>query len=124
MMVRPSHIATAGRMLMEGCIAEARKAIGLEQIILRVSTSSSSAIRLYEHAGFKSCGVVLTPCAWLMALAKVRYFDKVTMVLMPEASALFRLSGLFRAPIGQAVGLSFAGVTCVPLHPAPIHCMC
>ena len=83
MMVRPSHTARGlGRMLMEACIAEARKAIGLEQIILRVSTSSTSAIRLYEHAGFKSCGVVPHALRLVDGPGQVRYFDKMTMVLM------------------------------------------
>lgn len=83
MMVRPSHTGHGvGRMLMEACIAEARKAIGLEQIILRVSTSSSSAIRLYEHAGFKSCGIVPHALRLVDGPGQVRYFDKLTMVLM------------------------------------------
>lgn len=83
MMVRPSHTGHGvGRMLMEACIAEARKAIGLEQIILRVSTSSTSAIRLYEHAGFKSCGIVPHALRLVDGPGQVRYFDKLTMVLM------------------------------------------
>ena len=57
-------------------------AIGLEQIILRVSTSSSSAIRLYEHAGFKSCGIVPHALRLVDGPGQVRYFDKLTMVLM------------------------------------------
>ena len=83
MMVRPSHAARGiGRLLMVACIAEARKAMGLEQITLRVSTSSTSAIRLYEHAGFKSCGVVPHSLRLLDGPGQVRYFDKMTMVLM------------------------------------------
>lgn len=83
MMVRPSYTARGvGRQLMEACIAEARKAIGLEQIVLRVSTSSTSAIRLYEHAGFKSCGIVPHALRVVDGPGQVRYFDKMTMVLM------------------------------------------
>lgn len=83
MMVRPSHTAHGvGRQLMESCIIEARKAIGLEQLILRVSTSSTSAIRLYERAGFKSCGIVPHALRLVDGPGQVRYFDKMTMVLM------------------------------------------
>src|SRR3989344_6007435 len=65
MMVHPSHTGRGvGIQLVQAAIAEARQAIGLEQITLRVSTSSNSAIRLVEGPG------------------QVRYHDKLTMVLI------------------------------------------
>src|SRR3989344_3832432 len=65
MMAHPSHTGRGvGIQLVQAAIAEARQAIGLEQITLRVSTSSNSAIRLVEGPG------------------QVRYHDKLTMVLI------------------------------------------
>ncbi len=83
MMVRPSHTGLGlGDKLMTACIQEARKAIGLEQITLRVSTSSNAAIRLYERAGFQACGVVPHAIKLIDGPGQVRYFDKLTMVLI------------------------------------------
>jgi len=83
MMVSPSHMGSGlGDLLMTACIAEARKAIGLEQITLRVSTSSTAAIRLYERAGFQACGVVPHVIKLVDGPGQVRYFDKLTMVLI------------------------------------------
>lgn len=83
MMVHPRHTGLGiGLMLVNAAIAEARKAIGLEQIVLRVSTSSESAIRLYERAGFQACGVVPHAIKLVDAPGQVRYFDKLTMVLI------------------------------------------
>jgi len=83
MMVAPQHTGKGvGIMLIEALVTEARKAIGLEQITLRVSTSSVSAIRLYERAGFRGCGVLPHAIRLVDGPGQVRYFDKLTMVLI------------------------------------------
>ncbi len=83
MMVNPKATGKGvGLMLINAAIAEARKAIGLEQITLRVSTSSESAIRLYERAGFQACGVLPHAIKLVDGPGQVRYFDKLTMVLI------------------------------------------
>lgn len=83
MMVHPRCTGQGiGLMLVNAAITEARRAIGLEQIILRVSTSSESAIRLYERAGFQACGVVPHAIKLVEAPGQIRYHDKLTMVLM------------------------------------------
>jgi RimJ/RimL family protein N-acetyltransferase len=83
MMVHPSHTGRGvGLMLVEAAIAQARQAIGLEQIVLRVSTSSQSAIRLYERAGFQGCGVLPHALKFIDKNGHVSYFDKLTMVLI------------------------------------------
>ena len=83
MMVHPKHTGQGiGIMLINAAVAEARHAIGLEQIILRVSTSSESAIHLYERAGFKGCGVLPHAIKVVDAPGQARYFDKLTMVLI------------------------------------------
>ncbi|RZI83226.1 MAG: GNAT family N-acetyltransferase [Rubrivivax sp.] len=83
MMVSPSHMGSGlGERLMHACVEEARKAIGLEQITLRVSTSSTAAIRLYERVGFQACGVVPHAIKLIDGPGQVRYFDKLTMVMI------------------------------------------
>ena len=83
MMVHPEHAGKGvGRTLVHAAIAEARHAIGLEQVVLRVSTSSTSAIRLYERAGFQACGVHPHAIKLVDAPGQVRYYDKLTMVLV------------------------------------------
>jgi len=83
MMVHPRHTGCGiGLLLIEAAIAEAKQALGLEQIVLRVSTSSQSAIRLYERAGFQGCGVLPHAIKLSDANGQVRYFDKLTMVLI------------------------------------------
>jgi RimJ/RimL family protein N-acetyltransferase len=83
MMVHPEHAGKGvGSMLVKGAIAEAKHAIGLEQVVLRVSTSSASAIRLYERAGFQACGVHPHAIKLVDGPGQVRYFDKLTMVLI------------------------------------------
>ena len=83
MMVHPNATGKGiGLMLVNAAIAEARRAIGLEQITLRVSTSSESAIRLYERAGFQACGVLPHAIKLVDGPGQVRYFDKLTMVLI------------------------------------------
>ncbi len=83
MMVHPQHTGRGvGRMLVEAAIAEARQAIGLEQMVLRVSTSSQSAIKLYERAGFQACGVLPHALKLIEKNGQVSYVDKLTMVLI------------------------------------------
>ncbi|MBI5925569.1 MAG: GNAT family N-acetyltransferase [Aquabacterium sp.] len=83
MMVNPKATGKGiGLMLINAAIAEARRAIGLEQITLRVSTSSESAIRLYERAGFQACGVLPHAIKLVDGPGQIRYFDKLTMVLI------------------------------------------
>ena len=45
-----------GRQLIAACIAEARRADGLEMLTLSVTASNASALRLYERAGFVRYG--------------------------------------------------------------------
>lgn len=81
MMVSPRHTGQGiGLNLINAAIAQARQAIGLELITLRVSTSSESAIRLYERAGFQPCGVLPHAIKLVDGPGQVRYFDKLTMV--------------------------------------------
>lgn len=83
MMVHPRHTGKGiGIRLVEAAVAQARQAIGLELIVLRVSASSKSAIRLYERAGFQGCGVVPHAIKLIDAPGQIRYFDKLTMVLI------------------------------------------
>ena len=70
------------RSAVQAAIAEARQAIGLEQITLRVSTSSNSAIRLYERVGFQGCGVLPHAIKLVEGPGQVRYHDKLTMILI------------------------------------------
>jgi GNAT superfamily N-acetyltransferase len=82
MMVRPDHIGRGiGLGLLKAAIEEAREAIGLEQILLRVSTSSEGAIRLYKQVGFQACGVLPHAIKVYSPEGKARYFDKLQMVL-------------------------------------------
>jgi RimJ/RimL family protein N-acetyltransferase len=57
-------------------IGAARAQPGLEQLVLTVTDSNMAARRLYERAGFRSCGV--EPRAIRVGDA---YFDKNHMVL-------------------------------------------
>jgi ribosomal protein S18 acetylase RimI-like enzyme len=57
MMVRSDlHGRGVGRALLVECIAEARRAEGLEILTLSVTAGNLSAIRLYEQAGFVRYG--------------------------------------------------------------------
>lgn len=80
MVVHPAHAGQGiGAALLSGCLAEARRAHGLEMITLSVSTSSARAVRLYERAGFEPWG--LLPHALRVGDgAQARYFDKLYMV--------------------------------------------
>lgn len=83
MMVHPRHTGQGiGISLVQAAITEAQQAIGLEQIVLRVSTSSSSAIRLYERVGFQACGVLPHAIKLIEGPGQARYHDKLTMLLI------------------------------------------
>lgn len=83
MMVHPRHTGQGiGIKLVEAAVALARQAIGLEQIVLRVTASSEAAIRLYERAGFRGCGVLPHAIKLVDGPGQVRYYDKLTMILI------------------------------------------
>lgn len=83
MMVAPRHCGKGiGLSLMDECLRQARQAVGLELITLRVSTANESAVRLYERAGFSACGVVPKAVRLLDALGRPRYVDRLTMALL------------------------------------------
>jgi len=83
MMVSPKATGRGvGSMLLKAAIAEARQAIGLEQIVLQVSSANVQAIRLYERAGFQACGVRPHAIKLIDGPGQVRYFDRLTMVLI------------------------------------------
>jgi RimJ/RimL family protein N-acetyltransferase len=83
MMVHPSHTGRGiGLKLVQAAVAMAKQAVGLELITLRVSTSSTSAVRIYERSGFQGCGVVPHALKLIEGPGQVRYVDKLTMVLV------------------------------------------
>ena len=83
MMVRPSHTGQGiGLRLIEACLVQAREAQHLELLTLRVSTGNESAVRLYERAGFKPCGVVPHAVRLVDAMGKPHYTDRLTMALL------------------------------------------
>jgi ribosomal protein S18 acetylase RimI-like enzyme len=83
MMVSPKATGRGiGHALLTAAIAEARLAIGLEQITLQVSSANDQAVRLYERAGFQSCGVRPHAIKLTDGPGYVRYFDRLTMVLI------------------------------------------
>jgi ribosomal protein S18 acetylase RimI-like enzyme len=76
LMVRPEARARGiGALLLEACIAEARRA-GLELLTLSVTAENADAIRLYERHGFVAYGT-------LRRALKIgsRYHDKLHMAL-------------------------------------------
>ncbi|WP_295638118.1 GNAT family N-acetyltransferase [uncultured Methylibium sp.] len=81
LMVLPAHTGHGiGRALVAACIAEARRAQGLETILLSVTASSARVVQLYEQAGFTRYG--LLPRALRIADARgERYVDKAQMLL-------------------------------------------
>jgi ribosomal protein S18 acetylase RimI-like enzyme len=66
-----------GAALLAACITEARGSDGLEMLTLTVTAGNSSAIRLYEAAGFGRCGRLQRAIC-----VDGRYFDKDQMVLV------------------------------------------
>lgn len=80
MMVSPACTGQGiGLRLVEACLVQARQAQGLELITLRVGTANEAAVRLYERAGFKPCGVVPHAVRLVDAMGHVRYVDRLTM---------------------------------------------
>jgi ribosomal protein S18 acetylase RimI-like enzyme len=78
MMVRPeAQRQGTGRLLMNACIAQARRVHGLEMLTLSVTSTNVRAIRLYESVGFTRYGR-------LVHALKIgdRYHDKDLMVFM------------------------------------------
>ena len=45
-----------GRLLIDACIAEARRGVGVEMLTLSVTGSNAGAVRVYERAGFVRYG--------------------------------------------------------------------
>ncbi len=83
MMVSPRATGRGvGTLLLKSAIAEARQAIGLEQITLQVSSANGHAVRLYERAGFQACGVRPHAIKLIDGPGQVRYFDRLAMVLI------------------------------------------
>ncbi|WP_309625832.1 GNAT family protein [Methylibium sp.] len=70
-----------GRALVEGCIAEARRADRLQLITLSVTASSLRVVRLYERAGFVRYGL-LPRAVRLVDEHGERYHDKAQMMLV------------------------------------------
>lgn len=83
MMVHPRYTGQGiGVRLVESAIAQARQAISLEQIVVRVSMSSESAVRLYERVGFQRCGVLPHAIKLVDGSGQIRYVDKLTMLFV------------------------------------------
>jgi ribosomal protein S18 acetylase RimI-like enzyme len=81
MYVRESHTRLGIGRQLPVCLAQARRAQGLEMLTLTVTASNERAVQLYERAGFKVYG--LLPRAIRIEVGrKVQYFDKAHMVLM------------------------------------------
>ena len=81
MYVRERHTGRGiGRQLLTACIDLARRAEGLEMLVLTVTASNERTVRMYERAGFRMYG--LLPRAIRVETGpKVRYFDKAHMLL-------------------------------------------
>jgi ribosomal protein S18 acetylase RimI-like enzyme len=58
MVRRDERRAGVGRALLDACIAEARRADGLEMLTLTVTAGNLSAVHLYEVAGFTRYGTL------------------------------------------------------------------
>jgi RimJ/RimL family protein N-acetyltransferase len=83
MMVLPTHAGYGiGLKLVDTCLELARQAIGLELITLKVSTANPSAVKLYERAGFKPCGVVPHAVRLPGPSGSSVYIDRLTMALL------------------------------------------
>ena len=83
LMVSPLYTGQGtGLRLIQACLAQATQAQGLELITLRVSTANEAAVRLYERAGFKPCGVVPRAVRVVDTRGKAQYADRLTMALL------------------------------------------
>lgn len=76
MVRREERSAGLGRALLDACIAEARRAAGLEMLTLTVTASNQRAVRLYEGAGFVRYGTLVRAIR-----LDGRYLDKHLMAL-------------------------------------------
>jgi ribosomal protein S18 acetylase RimI-like enzyme len=77
MMVRPEARGRGvGRDLLDACVAEARRAPGLEMLTLTVTAGNAAAIALYESSGFVAYGTL----SRALKLGSV-YHDKLHMSL-------------------------------------------
>jgi len=57
MMVRSDERGRGvGRLLVDACIAEARRGVGIEMLTLTVTATNAGAVRLYERTGFVRYG--------------------------------------------------------------------
>ena len=57
MMVRADRRGQGiGRLLIDACVAEARRGVGVEMLTLTVTASNAGAVRVYERAGFVRYG--------------------------------------------------------------------
>jgi len=57
MMVRADQRGQGiGRQLIDACIAEARRGVGVEMLTLTVTASNAGAVHVYERAGFVRYG--------------------------------------------------------------------
>ena len=57
MMVRTDRRGQGiGRLLIDACVAEARRGVGVEMLTLTVTASNAGAVRVYERAGFVRYG--------------------------------------------------------------------
>jgi ribosomal protein S18 acetylase RimI-like enzyme len=78
MMVRADQRGRGvGRLLVDACITEARRAVGVEMLTLTVTASNLGAVRLYERAGFVRYG-----CLPRAIKVGDQYHAKDQMVLM------------------------------------------
>lgn len=81
LMVLPGHTGRGiGSALVDSCIATARRAAGLETLLLSVTASSQGVVRLYERAGFSRYGL-LPRAVRLIEDNRPRYYDKAQMLL-------------------------------------------
>ena len=83
MMVQPSRSGRGiGLKLVDECLKQARVAVGLELLTLRVTMANPRAVRLYERAGFKPCGVVPHAVRLVDGAGNITYVDRMTMALL------------------------------------------
>ena len=76
MVRRDERRAGVGRALLDACVAQARRAEGLEMLTLTVTAGNERAVRLYEGAGFVRYGTLVRAIR-----LDGRYLDKHLMAL-------------------------------------------
>lgn len=81
LMVLPAHTGHGiGSGLVAACVAAAREAQGLQMVVLSVTASSESVLRLYERAGFRRYGLLPRVVRVVDARGE-HYFDRAQMLL-------------------------------------------